>query len=238
MNLRFVDDPAPTGPVPALPALTLDAPGVTGRSGPRKPIVSEMLDVLAAEASRRGCRRMALVNGDICVREAAVDAIGALPHPAVALSRLDVGAGLPDAMLLRGVDMIAFDVGFWRAERRRFRAYVLGEALWDNVYAAIVVCHGGLLINREPLIAHERHPAGGASPFAQYGHQLATRDRAYFSRWCAYVAQAEQLRARGGTVPEEYALQRAIFRPPGRGADVVDALRAAWWSVRHRLSGG
>lgn len=194
-----------------------------------------MLDALAAEASHRGCSTIALVNGDISVRQAAIDRLGALGLPAIAISRLDVGEGLPDAMLLRGVDMIVFDVEFWRRERRRFRPYILGEALWDNVYASIVVCHGGLLVNREPLITHERHQAGGDSPFTQYGHLLATRDRTYFSRWCAYVAHAEQLRARGGTVDEEYALQRAIFRPPGAGETFVDAARAAWWQARHRF---
>ncbi len=236
VNLRFADEPVATGPVPPLPALKLDAPRVTGRrGGPRKPIVTEMLDVLAAEAERRGCGRMALVNGDICVSQSAVDVAAARAELAMAVSRLDVGGGMPDAMLLRGVDMFVFDVSFWRREARRYRAYILGEALWDNVYASIVVCHGGVLINREPLISHERHPAGGDSPFARYGHLLATRDGAYFSRWCAYVAHAELLRSNGGTIAEEYALQRRIFTPPGAVALAADAARGAWWGLRHRL---
>jgi hypothetical protein len=234
VNLRFVDDQPSAGTLEPLAALTLDAPGVTGREGPRKPIVSEMFDVLALEASRRGCARIALVNGDISVHQRAVDLLIARAVPAMAISRLDVGGGLPDAMLLRGVDLVAFDVAFWRAERKRFRAYILGEALWDNVYASIVVCHGGVLVNREPVITHERHPAGGLnSPFAAYSHRLATRDGRYFSRWCAYVAHAEHLRASGGTPEEEYALQRTIFTPPGRTALVKDAARAALWRIRH-----
>jgi hypothetical protein len=238
VNLRFVDDPAATGPAEALPALRRDALQVSGRQGPRKPIVSEMLDVLSAEAGRRGCSRIALVNGDIIVSQAAVDRIATLARPAIALSRQDVGGGEPDAMLLRGIDMFVFDVSFWRAERRRFRPYILGEALWDNVYAAIAVCHGGTLVNREALITHERHPSAAASPFAQYGHLLATRDGTYFSRWCVYVDRAERLRAAGGTIEEEDALQRAIFTRPGAAMLAMDAVRAAWWGGRHRLGFG
>jgi hypothetical protein len=235
VNLRFADEPNPRGVIEAVAALRHDAPGVTNRRGPRKPLVSEMLDVLADLAARRACSRIAIVNGDICVRQAAVERIASGGEPALAFSRLDVGGGQPDAMLLRGVDMVAFDVAFWRAERRRFRAYILGEPLWDNVYASVIVCHGGRLINREPLITHERHEGGGDSPFARYAHVLATRDAAYFSRWCGYVADAERLRAKGGSIDEEYALQRAIFTPPGRGTRAADAVRGAWWAVRHRF---
>jgi hypothetical protein len=235
VNLRFVDEPGATGPVEALPALTQDAPGVTGRRGPRKPIVPEMLDVLAAEATRRGCPRIAVVNGDISVRQAAVERLGAGPEPAIAVARLDVGGGRPDALLLRGIDMFVFDVAFWRAHRRRFRAYILGDGLWDNVYASIVACHGGVLVNREPLITHERHDGAVSSPFARYGHLLATRDRAYFTRWCVYVAQAERLRAADGTIEDEARLQRAVFTPPSRLTLAADAVRAAWWGARHRL---
>jgi hypothetical protein len=197
-----------------------------------------MLDVLSAEATRRGCSRIALVNGDIVVTQAAVDRIAMLTPPVIALSRQDVGGGEPDAMLLRGVDMFVFDLSFWRAERRRFRRYILGEALWDNVYAAIAVCHGGTLVNREALITHARHPSAAGSPFAQYGHLLATRDGAYFSRWCVYVDRAERLRAAGGTIEEEHALQRAVFTAPGTATLAMDAVRAAWWSGRHRLGFG
>jgi hypothetical protein len=236
LKLRFVDDGAFDAGLNCIAGLTQDAPGLAGRYGPRKPIVSEMLDVLADEAARRGCDRIALVNGDVIVRQEAVDVIAARREPVVALSRLDTGRGQPDAMLLRGVDLIAFDWAFWHRERRRFRPYIFGEALWDNVYTSIGLCLGGILINREPLIVHERHPSGGDSPYARYGHLLATRDRAYFSRWCVYVAEAERLRAYGGTIEEEYALQRRIFKAPGRAAAAVDAVRAVWWTVRHRDS--
>jgi hypothetical protein len=238
MNIRFIDESALPGPVESLSLLTLDAPRVTGRAGPRKPIVSELIDVLTAEAVRRGRSRVALVNGDICVRQVAVDTIAALRHPAVAVSRLETGRGIPETILLHGVDMIVVDVLFWQAHRARFRAYIMGEPAWDNVYASIAVCHGGVLLNREALITHERHETAAGSPFGSYGHLLATRDRAYFSRWCEYVAQVEQLRASGGSVQDEQALQDMVFKAPGRTAALADALRAAWWRTRVRYHGG
>jgi hypothetical protein len=238
INLRFVDEPALAGPIESLSVLTLDAPRVTGRAGPRKPIVSELIDVLTAEAVRRGRPRVALVNGDIWVRQVAVDTIAELRQPALAVSRLDIGRGMPETILLHGVDMFVVDVHFWQAHRTRFRAYILGEPAWDNVYASIAVCHGGLILNREALITHERHETAPGSPFGSYGHLLATRDGAYFSRWCEYVAQVEQLRANGGSVQDEQALQRTVFRAPGRAASLAHALRAAWWKTRVRYTGG
>lgn len=236
--LRFVDEPRADACVPALHVLTRAAPDVTGRPGPRKPIVRDIFDVLAAEAERRGCRRIAFVNGDIVVRPAASEAILGAAEPFVAISRQDVGGDPPQApaMLLRGVDLVAVDVAFWRRERRRFRAYVAGEPLWDNVYAAIGLTHGpGVLFNRTPLIEHERHVPARGEAFADYLHLLATWDSYYFSRWCTYVDAAEALRARGGTPDEERALQRGIFVPPAAPALLHQWARGAWWTVRTGL---
>ena len=59
VNLTFHDDSPAASAVESLPALRLDAPLVSGVSGPRKPVVSEMLDVLASEAERLGIRKAA-----------------------------------------------------------------------------------------------------------------------------------------------------------------------------------
>lgn len=236
LNLEFVDAPPADARLPQRRALTLDAPGVSGASGARKPVISEMLDVLAAEASARGIPRIGLVNGDIVVLPAAIERIVSLDRPAVAISRTDVGGGAPDADMLYGIDMIVFDRDFWQRKRRRFRPYLLGEAVWDNVYASLVNCHGGVLLNRERLILHERHPpAFRDSPFGRYVHLLAARDRSYFTLWCQYVARAEELRARGGSADEEYALQRAVFQAPGPAAEAIDMGRAAWWRAKRIL---
>jgi len=236
VNLAFVDEPAADGLLAQRCVLTLDAPRVSGVSGPRKPLVSEMVDALAAEASARGIPRIGLVNADIVVTPAAIERLASLDRPAAAVSRTDVGGGAPEATLLHGVDMFVFDREFWRHERRRFRPYLLGERIWDNVYASLVACHGGALLNRERLILHERHPsAAPGSSFERYVHLLAARDRSYFTLWCTYVARAAALRARGGSADEERALQRDVFRAPGSAAEAIDIGRAAWWRAKRML---
>ena len=236
VNLAFHDEPPAPGPIEQLRALRLDARLVSGATGPRKPIVPEMLDVLAAAAERRGLRRIGLVNGDIIVTADAIQRLAESRRPAVGVSRTDIGAGEPESQLLHGMDMFAFDVDFWRRERRRFRAYVLGEPVWDNVYAALIACHGGELLTGERLILHQRHgTAFDESPYARYVHLLAARDKSYFSLWCAYVAGAEALRARGATRDEDQALQRDIFKAPGIAAEAADVARATWWRARQVL---
>ena len=237
VNLAFHDDPAAAGPLPQRRALRRDAPGVTGVRGPRKPVVSEMLDVLAAEAAERSIPRIGLVNGDIIVLPEAAERLVTFDRPAAAITRTEVGGGEPEAIMHYGIDLFVFEVAFWARERRRFRQYLLGEILWDNVYASIVSCHGGAILNRERLILHERHPRVDplASPFEPYLHDLATRDRSYFTLWCTYVALAESLRARGGSAGEDRALQREVFAAPSLADGAFDFGRAAWWRAKRRL---
>lgn len=237
VDLTFPDEEGVSGAVPELCALRLEAARVTGTPGPRKPVVSEMLDVLAGEAERRRVSRIALVNGDIVVTPEAIARVTNPAVPAFAVSRTDTGGGEPDAQLLYGVDLFVFDVEFWRRERGRFRDYFLGDPVWDNVYASIAVCHGGRLLNRERLILHERHPSQWrGSVYGPYLRLLAVRDSSYFSRWCDYVDVAGPLRARGGTADEELAAQRAIFRPPGRLEDITDIGRVWWWRLKGAVS--
>jgi hypothetical protein len=232
VELRFADD----SPAGASVVLRRDARSAAGVDGARKPLVSEMLDVLATEAERRGLSRIGIVNADIIVLPEAVTHEVARTAAAAAFSRTDVGGGLPDQPLLYGVDMVTFDVAFWRRHRRRFRSYILGEPTWDNVYTAVIASHGGVLLNRERLLLHERHPSRTAnSPYARYLQVLAARDRSYFSRWCEYVWAAEQLRARGGSAAEEFALQRTIFRPPTLPVEAMDVARGSWWRLKRAL---
>jgi hypothetical protein len=236
VNLAFRDEPPVAGPLESISTLSRDARTVTGRQGPRKPIVSEMLDALCDIAEARKGPRVGVVNGDIVVTPEAIDRIAALHLPVIAVSRTDVG-GAPEELMLYGVDMFVVDTAFWRRHRRRFGAYILGEGVWDNVYAAVALCHGGVLLNRERLLLHERHPSmTGNSPFAIYIHGLAARDRAYFTRWCTYVARAETLRARGGTMDEEVALQRSVFVPLSIVEEGLGVATAAWWKAK-RMAG-
>lgn len=236
VNLAFHDDPPAAGLVPQRRTLRQDAPQVAGVAGARKPVVSEMLDVLAADACERGIPRIALVNGDIIVLPEAVERLTSGGAPAAAVARTEIGGDQPETTLLYGIDMFVFDREFWQRERRRFRAYLLGEVVWDNVYASIIACHGGVVLNRERLILHQRHPsATSGSPFDTYVHALATRDRSYFTLWCTYVARAEALRAAGGSAADEAALQREVFVAPSRADDLIDIGRAAWWRARRML---
>ena len=236
VNLAFVDEAPPDRDVDALRVLTQDAPSAAGVDGPRKPIVDEMLDALAVEAARRGIPRIGIVNGDVVVLPEAVERDRASGVPAAAFARTDTGDGQPEANLIYGLDMFTFDVGFWTRERNRFRAYIFGDAVWDNVYGAIIASHGGVLFTRERLILHERHPAAWhASPFATYVHLLAARDSSYFSAWCAFVQRANALRAAGGTTEDERALQRQVFRRPGVALEALDVMRGSWWRLKRAL---
>jgi hypothetical protein len=237
VNLLFADETASAGAIPALARLRHDAPGVSGVSGPRKPLVSEMLDVLVAEAERRRITRVGIVNGDIVVTPAAIERIRSSGAPFVAISRTDTNGSDADAQMIYGVDLFAADAACWTRARRLFRPYVLGEEIWDNVYASIGLCHGGALFNRERLILHERHTTAKTRlPFSRYVHLLAARDRAYFTRWCTYIARLEALIARGGSAEDALALQRTVFVPPSAVENGLDLARAAWWRTK-RLAG-
>jgi hypothetical protein len=96
------------------------------------------------------------------------------------------------------------------------------------VYASILLAHAdAVLLHRDPLLRHERHPAGDwrASPYARYLNYLAALDRPYFTLWATWHAELGKLRARGGTEREEMELQRQVF---GRRPSVLDrAVQAA-----------
>jgi hypothetical protein len=224
-----------------LAVLKYDARSVTGLAIRRKPIMPEIFDALAAAASARGCRYFAFYNADILVSQAAVDAIANGGRQAYGLSRMDFEAGTRrDAgVMLNGIDMFAFDVEWWRAERRRFRAYILGEWFYDPVFASLMLRYGdGVILNRRGEIRHETHehhpPAG---PAAEYNGYLAALDAPEFSLWAGYRARLDDLRARGASDEEERALQREAFSRPMRiGAALYHAGRCARAFVRYRTT--
>ncbi len=236
VTLAFVDETLPDGAVDTLHVLQNDAPAAAGVAGPRKPIADEMLDALAVEAARRDIPRIGIVNGDIVVLPDAVERDRASGAPAAGFTRTDIGDGQAEESLLYGLDMFTFDVAFWKRERHRFRPYVFGDAIWDNVYGAIVASYGGVLFTRDRLILHQRHQsAWHGSPFNAYIQLLAARDSSYFSAWCAFVERAKALRAAGGTMEEERVLQRQVFHPPGAAVEALDVMRGSWWRLRRAL---
>jgi len=194
--------------------LRLDSRDVSGCDGRRKPITTDVLRALADLAERGGHRYFMLINADIIVTQAAVTLVGDSAKEVYAFSRLDIEAATGRELepTLSGLDAFAFDVRWWRANRHRFRPYIIGEACWDGVYAAIAMCHGDGLIASGGEIRHERHPmAWGESGFADYNGYLAAIDNRYFTLWCTYYARLMEARARGASPDEEHALCKRVF---------------------------
>ena len=227
VNVQFADGAHVFGGLETLEILRLDSNGVTGRRGPRKPIVPEVFDALAAEAERRGCGHFCFANGDIIVRPEAIAAMLASPHDAWVFSRQDFdrGTGEPTKMEIAGTDVFAFTLPWWRAHRRLFRAYILGEGGWDNIYTAVAMCHAHAhLENRRPLVWHESHPGPmPSSHYGQYIRRLAALDAGYFSLWCRYWDGLVRLRAAGGSRPTRWRSRATSSSgsPPGQRARQV-----------------
>jgi len=227
-----------------LAVLDHDATTVSGRAGVRKPLVSEMFTRLAERAASVGARYFAFTNSDIIFTPAAIERVLRGDHRVYAFSRTDVDAGteLDLSPLLHGVDAFAVEARWWLDHRSRFRPYVVGESLWDNVYAAQLLCWaGGVLLNREPLVRHEVHAiVWKDSPFAEHNGILAALDRMYFSRWVLYANRLDTLRREAGGLAdagEEMRVQQEAFSgwSPDVGDRVLHALRVA--KLRLRLLG-
>jgi hypothetical protein len=215
-NVQFATGGHEAPGLDTLAVLERDSNTVTGRPGPRKPIVSDIFDALAREARRQGTAYFAFANADIQISQDAVDRIGAGGHDAFIFSRedFDGASHLPLGMVIAGVDAFAVSTAWWEAHRRRFRPYIAGEPTWDNVYASILLCHAGASFeNRRALIRHEAHatvwhPHG---PFGDYTRLLAAHDAGYFSLWCRYWDRLQHLRASGAPETHERALRQEIF---------------------------
>jgi hypothetical protein len=215
VNLQFADGEGRTHPaIRTVAKLSGDSTVVTGSSGRRKPMADECFDVLAAEAAARSHRCFAYLNSDIIVTPALLDEVARESHDTYAVSRCDVGGEAADRMVTAGQDMFVVSVSWWRRNRTRFRPYIVGDACWDNVFAAVMMCHSnGVLLNREPLIRHERHAVTwrDSSPTARYNGYLAALDSRYFTLWAHYWNRLEVLRAAAAPAAEEAALARELF---------------------------
>jgi len=193
-----------------------DSIAVSRCAGRRKPIMSELMNASASLAERGGHNYFMFINADIMVTQAAIDLIQRLGKETYSFSRLDVdretGAKLEPT--LSGIDAVAADVRWWRANQHRFRPYIIGEMCWDCVYVAIAMCHSDGVIASAGEILQERHPLETtAGPFTDFNGYLAALDSPYFSIWCEYYERLKELRARGGGEDEERALARRTFVP-------------------------
>lgn len=214
-NLQFEDDVIDAEGFETLPLLKNDSRKITGRAGARKPVASEMFGVLAREARRQGCQYFGFSNSDIIITQAAIDRVAERDRQAYIFSRMDFDgrSGEDLGILVAGLDLFVIDSVWWLDNERRFRPYISAEWCWDNVYAAIMLCHSnGLLLNREPLIKHESHPsAAGSTAFTRFNGLLAALDRLYFTLWCEYYEGLTKLRARNADLSDELDLQAKVF---------------------------
>ena len=115
--------------------LETDSTIVTGRRGARKPIVREIFDALYTRARTSNLAYFCFMNADIVLSQAAVDRIATEEHEAFLFSRedFDVSGAAPPRMGTAGVDVLAISTAWWGANRHRFRPYIAGEPVWDNV---------------------------------------------------------------------------------------------------------
>jgi len=245
VNVQFERRPHHADGLPTLPVLRGTSNDIAGRSGPTKPIMSEMFDALAAHAASRNLASFCFTNADIIFSQDAVDWMLSAPRDAFVLSRQDFDGrtGTPATMEVAGTDVFAISTRWWAANRTRFRPYIAGEGGWDNVYTAVLLCHGdAVLENRRPLVRHEIHPPGPMpSPqFGEYVRMLCALDARYFSLWCTYWDGLLRLRTAKAGADEEAAWAREVFvwKPtPGErlfqaGRNVKARLRYRWWKLR------
>jgi hypothetical protein len=230
INLQFVDEPYDVAGFENCRVLRQDSRTMTGRPGRRKPIVSEMFDALANLARSAGCSHFAYLNADIEVAAGALDLARHGNPDAVAFSRMDrdpvTGSDL--AVEIRGLDLFVVSVTWWARERHRFRTYIAGEPLWDNVYAALACMHGnGRIISDRPGVYHERHATDArVTPFSRYNGFLAALDAPYFSRWAGYVAAIEPAAQSGAPIDSDAAIAGAFLSRP------IGLFERAWHAGR------
>lgn len=245
LDVQFRREPHRIDGLPSIDALSLDSCLITGRDGPRRAIVRELLDVLAREAAARGCAYFCFANADILWSQAAVDWILSSGREACVFSRQDVdpATGAGAGIELAGLDVFAFATGVWPRIRRRYRDYLVGQMTWDNVYAAVTMCHADAVIeNRLGLVRHERHAtdAAPAPPYAAYTRLLAALDARYFHLWCTYWGRVKALREQGAPEEAERALATETFAwpppPLDRLREALRGARARWRYARARLA--
>jgi hypothetical protein len=240
VNLQWPDGRFDVPGIPTLAELKQDARSVTGRDGPRKPVIPEMLDLLAAAAEKEGCRYFLYANADVELTASALERMHHTAREGYAFARTDMDpdTGAPLGPMLFGVDAFAFDVNWWRRHRTRFRAYIGGEPVWDNVYTAILLCHSnGEFVDQPGLLRHERHAVAWArSPYGSYTALLAALDRPYFTLWAVFHAELTVLRSAGAGAAADDELRRRVFTAAAaRRGWLVQQLRAAKARARYTL---
>lgn len=239
VNLQFPDAVVEVGGIETCPRLLNDSCKASGNLGVRKPIGNEAFTRLAEAAKGCGCRYFAWVNADIVVTQEAVDLVLREDFESYIFSRQDFSGatGRDTRSFWGGQDMFAIEVAWWESNQSRFRAYVNSESYWDNVYAAILLCHSrGNLLTRGNWIRHEEHPrAWEESPFTAYNTRLAALDDIYYQKWDRYEAGITQSLSKGCWHTEEPSLRERVFCWP---PTAVERLKQVPGWLRRTVTGG
>jgi hypothetical protein len=251
VNLQFRDRPHESPGLRTLAALPRDSNTLTGRRGPRKPVMVDLFDALASEASSRNLPYFCFTNTDILISQAAIDWIRGSDLDACIFSRRNVDGktGEPTTIELAGYDVYAIRPEWWRRHHARFRPYIAGEGIWDEVYTSIIMCHAAAAIeNRLSLVRHEAHlmiPVP-SKEFGRYIQMLSAFDAGYFSIWCAYYAGMRRLREAGASAEEEADFARTTFvwnpsltrRPIQIARNLKWRIKYAAWAYMSSETGG
>ena len=201
-----------------LSLLASDSITVSGKQGPRKPILSEMLATLAQLAAERGITYFGFSNSDILLFKEAIDYVRTCGKDAVIFSRMDVDPTSQQDRdeFISGQDTMFLSVDFFGKIRHRLRPYVVGEMPWDVIYTSILLAHGNAqLINRGSLTRHIQHDVIWVnSPFYDYCWHLAKLDWTYMARWYRYYYSLIPLRKQNAVGEQEEQLLHDVFRHP------------------------
>jgi hypothetical protein len=216
VNVQFRDRPHEHPGLETLAAMPRDSNVLTGRKGPRKPVMVDLFDALAREASARALPYFCFTNTDILISQPAIDWIRQAGKDACIFSRRNFHAttGAPMTIEFAGYDVYAIRPFWWFRHRHRFRPYIAGEGIWDEVYTTIIMCHADAAIeNRLSLVRHEAHPMVPvpSKEFGRYIQMLAAFDAGYFSVWCRYYVGVTAMREAGARPEEEEAFAREVF---------------------------
>ena len=190
VNLQFPDAPLTVPGFHSMAGLDLDSLKLTGRTGLRKPVGRQLLELLAGRAGEVGAPSFGFVNADVQALPEVLTAISRYGRDAFLFSRTDVNSVTHqrEAVFFVGIDMFIFRLAWWQQHCWRFRKFIVGEGLWDPIYTSITLCHSnGILFNNRDFILHPNHKSDWhASPFSDWNIFLSCLDFLYLQQWNRY----------------------------------------------------
>lgn len=206
------------------PRLTHRADQRLGVPGRPKPFVDEYFDAACDMAVASGLAWFGFANSDLLFAPELAAELGdamargeeAVVVSRTELSRLDAeGKPIPGYLEFAGYDAFFCRTDWWRAHRRRFSPYIIGERGWDDAYAAVLLTHARCrLLWRPGLLWHPEHERRWNLEDTAYGDWnmglYSGRDVAYARRFEAFIEDVLALETK--RLPQGEALTAAINR--------------------------